>query len=222
MPAPAPQEVPLRRRPAPGLGPEWAITGDDGEDVTLWREDRRAGTAGRIPFSSRWQARRASGGPVTTLAARDGRYPSRARALAALAAEAEHARRRATAARQVPLATAPGWQLTQTLADADQGAWQVTGPGGIRAGTVRRSWPGARTWMGHPGRSRRQAIPTPGTAHSRPCTPAPMTPRRTATGAPGTPPPAPSPPATRASKNSRQPPPRPGPQALAAGGQQTR
>jgi hypothetical protein len=47
----------------------------------------------------------------------------------------------------VPLATiGPGWQLAQTLADADEGAWQVIGPGGTRAGTVRRSWPGARTW----------------------------------------------------------------------------
>ena len=73
----------LRRRPAPGLGPEWAITGDDGGDITLWREDRRAGVAGRAPFSSRWEARRASGGPVTTLAARGGMYPSRTKALAA-------------------------------------------------------------------------------------------------------------------------------------------
>ena len=124
----APDAVP-RRRPAPGLGPEWAITGDDGGDITLWREDHRAGVVGRAPFSSRWEARRASGGPVTTLAAKDGRYPSRVKALAALAAEVEHARRRATVARQVPLAVAgPGWQLTQTLADTDEGAWQVTGP----------------------------------------------------------------------------------------------
>jgi hypothetical protein len=147
VPAPPPDEVPLRRRPAPGLGPEWAITGDDGGDITLWREDRRAGTVGRAPFSSGWEARRASGGPVTTLAAKGGRYPSRAKALAALAADAEHARRRATLARQVPLAAAgPGWQLAQTLADKDEGAWQVIAPDGTRAGTVRRSYPGARTW----------------------------------------------------------------------------
>jgi hypothetical protein len=52
-----------------------------------------------VPFSSRWQARRASGGPVTTLAAQGGTYPSRVKALAALAADFEHARRRATLAR---------------------------------------------------------------------------------------------------------------------------
>jgi hypothetical protein len=50
-------------------------------------------------------------------------------------------------ARQVPLAAAgPGWQLAQTLADSDEGAWQVIAPGGTRAGTVRRSHPGARSW----------------------------------------------------------------------------
>jgi hypothetical protein len=133
--------------PAPGLGPEWAITGDDGGDITLWREDRRAGTVGRAPFSSGWEARRASGGPVTTLAAKGGLYPSRAKALAALAADAEYARRRVTMARQVPLAAAgPGWQPAQTLADKDEGAWQVIAPDGTRAGTVRRSSPGARSW----------------------------------------------------------------------------
>src|SRR5260370_26981995 len=130
VPAPAPNAARPRRRPAPGLGPEWAITGDDGDDVTLWRENSRAGVVGRAPFASGWTARRASGGPVTSLAAKGGKYPSRVKALTVLAADFEHAPRRATMAGHVPLTAAgPGWQPPPTPADPDEGSWRGGAPG---------------------------------------------------------------------------------------------
>jgi hypothetical protein len=58
-------------------------------------------------------------------------------------------------ARQVSLRAAePGWQLAQTLADQDEGTWQVIAPNGSTTGTVSRSRQGARTWTalaGDPG-----------------------------------------------------------------------
>lgn len=141
---------PAARRPVPELGTGWAITQPSGPggNVVLWREGVRAGTAGRDGLTRSWTARRDSGSIVTTPQARSGRYPTRIKALAALAGEFESARRRGVTASHVPLpgTSRPGWFLTQTLSDKDERSWQVTAPDGERAGTARPSWPGARTW----------------------------------------------------------------------------
>jgi hypothetical protein len=142
--------APPARRPVPALGAGWAITQPSGTggNVVLWREGVRAGTARRDGLTRSWTARRDSGSIVTTPRARSGRYPTRIKALAALAGEFESARRRAVTASHVPLPGTgrPGWFLTQTLSDKDERFWQVTAPDGERAGTVRPSWHGARTW----------------------------------------------------------------------------
>jgi len=151
---------PAARRPVPALGAGWAITQPSGPggNVVLWRESVRAGTAGRDGLTRSWTARRDSGSIVTTPQARSGRYPTRIKALAALAGEFESARRRVVTASRVPLPGTgrPGWFLTQTLSDKDERSWQVTAPDGERAGTVRPSWHGARTWtaIGKPGWAR--------------------------------------------------------------------
>ena len=72
--------------------------------------------------------------------------------LRAQAANSGRAQRCATVFGQAPLAAAgPGWYLTQTLADHDEGAWQVTAPGGACAGYVSRSHCGAESWAAYPG-----------------------------------------------------------------------
>jgi hypothetical protein len=142
--------LPAASRPVPALGAGWAITQPSGPggNVVLWREGVRAGTAGRDGLTRSWTARRDSGSIVTTPQARSGRYPTRIKALRALAGEFESGRRRAVTASRVPLPGTgwPGWFLTQTLSDKDERSWQVTAPDGERAGTVRPSWHGARTW----------------------------------------------------------------------------
>ena len=70
----------------------------------------------------------------------------------AQAANSDRPQRRATVFGQVPLAAAgPGWYLTQTFADHDEGAWQVTAPDGACAGYVSRSCRGAESWAAYPG-----------------------------------------------------------------------
>ena len=72
--------------------------------------------------------------------------------LRAQAASSDRPQRRATVFGQAPLAAAgPGWYLTQTLADHDEGAWQVTAPDGACAGYVSRSYRGAESWAAYPG-----------------------------------------------------------------------
>lgn len=94
-----------------------------------------------------------------------GRYSSRVKALAALAAEVELTRRRATVARQVPLAAAgPGWHLTPTFADTDEGAWQVTAPTASEPGPS--AAPGSTPGPAPPPK----AITRPDTARSSPFT----------------------------------------------------
>jgi len=75
-----------------------------------------------------------------------------AKARRAQGATSGNSRCDAAVVRQVPLAAAgPGWHLTQTLADEDQGAWQVTAPDGKCAGYVSHSYRGATSWAAYPG-----------------------------------------------------------------------
>jgi hypothetical protein len=85
-----------RHRPVPEIGPEWTITQPSGPggDVVLWRDGVRVGTAGRAGLTKAWTATRDSGGTVTGLGAAAGRYPTRIRALMALAVDHEASRRR--------------------------------------------------------------------------------------------------------------------------------
>ncbi len=96
---PAGQErAAARHRPVPEIGPEWTITQPSGPggDVVLWRDGVRVGTAGRAGLTRGWTATRDSGGTVTGLgvAGAASRYPTRIKALSALAVDHEAARRR--------------------------------------------------------------------------------------------------------------------------------
>jgi len=78
--------------------------------------------------------------------------PASAKALRAQAVSSDDTQRRATVFGQVPLAGAgPGWYVTQTLTDHDEGAFQVTAPDGACAGYVSRSYRGAKSWTAYPG-----------------------------------------------------------------------
>jgi hypothetical protein len=91
------------------------------------------------------------------------------------------------AARRCARAARPrGWQLAQTLADQDEGTWQVIAPDGTTAGPVRRSYKGARTWTAFAG------DPGSRTYAPVPLDPAPGKQGGAVTSAPGTPPPLPS------------------------------
>lgn len=137
--APEPEE--LRRTE---LGPGWTTTsvGADDPDRTLWWHGSRVGHVRRT--GKGWSATRASGVAETTGAGPRGIYPSRIKALRMLAAEAEHRRRAATPHADIPLDGLPGWQLTQTQAEHDTGAWRVIDPSGRTTGTVTRDDHGPR------------------------------------------------------------------------------
>ena len=130
-----------RRHAEPELGADWTTTYADGEsDRTLWWGDERVGHVRKAGLRPGWEATRASGGVMRTGAGPRGTYPSRIKALTALAAEHEHRRRATTTAGRVELAEhiAPGWYLAQTEVDRDQGVWRVHAPGGAEAGHIRR------------------------------------------------------------------------------------
>lgn len=144
----APDEVP--DRPVPSgrlrevarLGAGWAT---DDDDVLWWQRTTRVGSVAKAWPGSGWQARHSSGRRVTTGAGPKDRYPSRIKALAALAAEYDRARRERTSHTEMPVDGLPaGWRLTQTLAEYDDGRWRLIGPGGEIAGTVTRETYGGR------------------------------------------------------------------------------
>jgi hypothetical protein len=140
-PPPGPEhqdEAPAARRDArlPGRA-GWTIgTSEFSSRTVLYAPDGAvAGVAERAWLgSSQWSARFSAGGQV-----HGGPWPSRRKALAALADRAERRRREATPAGRVPLAAADGWYLEQTQADRDDGRYAVRRPDGTTAGTIRRS-----------------------------------------------------------------------------------
>ncbi|MEV1005120.1 hypothetical protein [Nonomuraea sp. NPDC050202] len=127
-----------RLRSESRLGPDWAT---DDNDVLWWRRDTRAGSVSPAWPGSGWTARTAQHTPITTSPGKRGAYPSRIKALTAVAADFETRRRARTAHADVALDGAPGWRLTQTQADHDRHRWNVVTPTGDVAGTVTKvSW----------------------------------------------------------------------------------
>ncbi|MEU8308957.1 hypothetical protein AB0C84_35885 [Actinomadura sp. NPDC048955] len=118
------------------LGKEWAT---DEDDVLWWQGTTRVGSVVKAWPGSGGQARHSTGRRVTTGAGPKDRYRSRIKALAALAAEYDRARRERTPHAEVPIEGLPdGWRLTQTLAEHDDGRWTQHAPGGQIAGTITR------------------------------------------------------------------------------------
>jgi hypothetical protein len=172
-PAPRPPDVdisagpaaagapPARARRDAGLEPGWTVDiPDSGSEAFLYGPDGTlAGSAARAGLAgSRWEARTRNGGAVF-----GGPWPSRRKALAALAAEAERARRERTpAGKNAGIPGLPGWTLTRTLADKDAGRWRVTAPDGTVKGTItRRDYGGPVTWeamTGEPGSALRGVL----------------------------------------------------------------
>ncbi|MFF0869924.1 recombinase family protein [Nonomuraea sp. NPDC003560] len=118
------------------LGPDWAT---DDNDVLWWRREMRAGSVSPAWPGTGWTARTAQHIPITTGAGKRGAYPSRIKALTAVAADFEARRRARTEHADVALDGAPGWRLRQTQADHDRHRWNVVAPTGEIAGTVTRA-----------------------------------------------------------------------------------
>lgn len=149
-------------RPMARLGQGWAV---DDDDALWWQRISRAGSVAKAWPGSGWEARHSTGRRVTAGAGPKGRYPSRIKALTALAAEYDRARRERTPHSELPADGLPnGWRLTQTIAEHDDGRWTLRTPGGEIAGTVARETYGGRRaeWRataGDPATATRLQIP---------------------------------------------------------------
>ena len=142
LPEPVTQPEAVARvfKPVPGLGADWSITDEYGEDsrTLWWKRTDRVGTVGHA-----WQAGRRAGWQTSH---GPDRYPTRHKALTALATRYDLQRKQATPHASVPVQGLGGWQLTQSQADHDAKRWNVLAPDGEVAGILARpSW-APRSW----------------------------------------------------------------------------
>ncbi|MCP2365753.1 DNA invertase Pin-like site-specific DNA recombinase [Nonomuraea thailandensis] len=141
------------------LGPDWAT---DEDDVLWWRRGTRAGSVAPAWPGPGWTARTAQHTPIATGAGKRGAYPSRIKALAAVAADFEARRRARTVHADVALDGAPGWRLRQTQADHDRHRWNVVTPTSDVAGTVTKAGWHHQAWeatAGDPAKRHHDPIP---------------------------------------------------------------
>lgn len=123
------------------LGADWATDDDDG---LWWQQQTRVGKVFKAWPGSGWEAQTAHGTPFKT-GSKNGRYPSRIKALEMLAAHWDRRRRQTTPHSDVPADGLPdGWRLTQTLAQHDDHTYVLIAPDGNTAGAVSRVQYGSR------------------------------------------------------------------------------